>query len=210
MRIEIWSDFACPYCYIGKKRLEKALEELKKEEETKIVFKSFQLDPSGVRMELSDYSEYMAKKYNIPYDQAKAQVDGMVNSAKELGLDFRYDILIKNNMVLAHQIAKYAKTVGKDKVIVERFFKGYFEEGVDLGDIQVLSTMSKEVGLDPQNFKKIIEQKLYLSEVLADQKQASDMGVRGVPFIVIDGKVSVSGAQSIEYFKLALEKASEV
>ncbi|HAS80102.1 MAG TPA: disulfide bond formation protein DsbA [Fusobacteriaceae bacterium] len=210
MRIEIWSDFACPYCYIGKKRLEKALEELKKEEETKIVFKSFQLDPSGVRMELSDYSEYMAKKYNIPYDQAKAQVDGMVNSAKELGLDFRYDILIKNNMVLAHQIAKYAKTVGKDKVIVERFFKGYFEEGADLGDIQVLSTMSKEVGLDPQNFKKIIEQKLYLSEVLADQKQASDMGVRGVPFIVIDGKVSVSGAQSIEYFKLALEKASEV
>ena len=210
MKIEIWSDFACPYCYIGKKRLEKALEELKKKEETEIVFKSFQLDPSGVRMELSDYSEYMAKKYNIPYDQAKAQVDGMVNSAKELGLDFRYDILIKNNMVLAHQIAKYAKTVGKDKVIVERFFKGYFEEGADLGDLQVLSTMSKEVGLDPQNFKKIIEQKLYLSEVLADQKQASDMGVRGVPFIVIDGKLSVSGAQSIEYFKLALEKASEV
>jgi len=210
MKIEIWSDFACPYCYIGKKRLEKALEELKKKEETEIVFKSFQLDPSGVRMELSDYSEYMAKKYNIPYDQAKAQVDGMVSSAKELGLDFRYDILIKNNMVLAHQIAKYAKTVGKDKVIVERFFKGYFEEGADLGDLQVLSTMSKEVGLDPQNFKKIIEQKLYLSEVLADQKQASDMGVRGVPFIVIDGKLSVSGAQSIEYFKLALEKASEV
>lgn len=210
MRIEIWSDFACPYCYIGKKRLEKALEELKKKEETEIVFKSFQLDPSGVRMELSDYSEYMAKKYNIPYDQAKAQVDGMVSSAKELGLDFRYDILIKNNMVLAHQIAKYAKTVGKDKVIVERFFKGYFEEGADLGDLQVLSTMSKEVGLDPQNFKKIIEQKLYLSEVIADQKQASDMGVRGVPFIVIDGKLSVSGAQSIEYFKLALEKASEV
>lgn len=210
MKIEIWSDFACPYCYIGKKRLEKALEELKKKEETEIVFKSFQLDPSGVRMELSDYSEYMAKKYNIPYDQAKAQVDGMVSSAKELGLDFRYDILIKNNMVLAHQIAKYAKTVGKDKAIVERFFKGYFEEGADLGDLQVLSTMSKEVGLDPQNFKKIIEQKLYLSEVIADQKQASDMGVRGVPFIVIDGKLSVSGAQSIEYFKLALEKASEV
>lgn len=210
MKIEIWSDFACSYCYIGKKRLKKALEELKKKEETEIVFKSFQLDPSGVRMELSDYSEYMAKKYNIPYDQAKAQVDGMVSSAKELGLDFRYDILIKNNMVLAHQIAKYAKTVGKDKAIVERFFKGYFEEGADLGDLQVLSTMSKEVGLDPQNFKKIIEQKLYLSEVIADQKQASDMGVRGVPFIVIDGKLSVSGAQSIEYFKLALEKASEV
>ena len=210
MKIEIWSDFACPYCYIGEKRLEKALEKFQGKEEVEITFKTFQLDPSAVRREPSDYSELIAKKYNIPYHQAKAQIDDMIRSAAELGLTFRYDILIRNNMTLAHQIAKYAKTVGKEKAIINRFFKGYFEEGADLGDLETLVAMSKEAGLDTEKLEKIIEQKSYLSEVIADQKLASSMGITGVPFIIIDNKLSVSGAQSVEYFKLALEKANEL
>ncbi|MFA6709602.1 MAG: DsbA family oxidoreductase [Fusobacterium sp.] len=207
MKIEIWSDFACPYCYIGKKKLEKALEEFKCKEKVEITFKTFQLNPFEERKEISDYSEHLSKKYNIPYAQAKVQVDGMINSAAELGLNLRYDILIRNKTTLAHEITKYAKTVGKEIEIANCFFKGYFEKGADLGDVNTLFNMCKKVGLDIEKLKKVIEEESYLPEILKDRKEASSIGITGVPFFIINDKITISGAQSIEYFKMALKQA---
>ena len=213
MKIEIWSDFACPYCYIGEKKLEKALEEFGDKVNAEISFKSFQLDPNAEVREnaqVIDINDHMAKKYGISYERAKGQNDSIVNAAAELGLKYRFDILKRNNTSMAHQIAKFAKDEDKEKALVNRFFKAYFEEGADIGNRKTLLALSEEVGLDIGKVEEILDKRTFLERVNADQEQAMKLGISGVPFFIINNKVTVSGAQSVANFKEALLEAQKI
>jgi len=209
MKIEIWSDFACPYCYLGEKRLEQAIKELDTKEEIEITFKSFQLNPNAVRIK-GDLNELIAKKYNTTYENAKRNNDSIVRAAKEAGLNYDFENIIVNNTSLAHQASKFAKDYGKEKILVDRFFKAYFEESKDIGDLDTILELAKEVNLDSDKLKKALAVKTYLTEVKQDQTIASSSGIHSVPYFVIDNKVAVSGAQSVEHFIGAINKALEV
>jgi predicted DsbA family dithiol-disulfide isomerase len=208
MKIEIWSDFVCPYCYLGEKKLEKALETLENKENIEIIFRSFQVNPNEVKHERGGYYNFISKKYGVPYESAKSRMDDLKNEAAKVGLNYRYDIMIRNNTSLAHQAAKFAKHEGKEKILVDRLFKGYFEEGADLGNLETLLSLAGEVGINTSELEKVLKDNYYLSEVAKDQMEASSIGITGVPFFIINDKVAVSGAQSIEHFKGALKKAA--
>ncbi|ADO84229.1 DsbA family oxidoreductase [Ilyobacter polytropus] len=210
MKIEIWSDFVCPYCYLGEKKLEKALETFEDKENIEITFKSFQLNQNEVKHKQGNYYNFISNKYGIPYELAKERMDAIKNEASKVGLNYRYDIMIRNNTSLAHQAAKFAKDEGKEKIFVDRIFKGYFEEGADLGDLKNILFLAGEVGLNINKLENVLKEKSFLSEVTEDQEDASKLGINGVPFFIINDKIAVSGAQSIEHFKGALKKAAEM
>lgn len=210
MKIEIWSDFVCPYCYLGEKKLEKALETFEDKENIEITFKSFQLNQNEVKHKQGNYYNFISNKYGIPYELAKERMDAIKNEASKVGLNYRYDIMIRNNTSLAHQAAKFAKYEGKEKIFVDRIFKGYFEEGADLGDLKNILFLAGEVGLNINKLENVLKEKSFLSEVTEDQEDASKLGINGVPFFIINDKIAVSGAQSIEHFKGALKKAAEM
>jgi len=207
MKVEIWSDFVCPFCYMGEKRFEKALAEFKHKDEVEITFKSFQLSPDAVRIEGKDIHQIIAEKYKISYEQSKASNNQIVESAREVGLNYRFDLLKPNNTGMAHQIAKFAQRVGMEKNLVDRYFKAYFEEGADIGDKETLFKLAKEVGLDLDELDKKLDEGFLKAEVFKDQQQAKALGISSVPFFIIDNKYSVSGAQSPDHFTQVLEKA---
>jgi predicted DsbA family dithiol-disulfide isomerase len=206
MKIEIWSDFACPYCYLGDRKLALALNEFEHKDEVEISYKSFQLDVHATSHADEDISELIAKKYGISYEQAKASNNSIIIAAKKVGLNYDFDALKPNNTGLAHQVSKYALSSGKEKELVARFFKAYFEEGMDLGVKENLISLGSEVGLDPEGLVKALDLGTYSNDVMLDQKKASELGIRGVPYFVVNDKYAVSGAQSIDYFKSVLDE----
>ncbi len=209
MKIEIWSDFACPYCYIGEKKLEKALTEIELQSPVEIEFRSFQLNENAVSHEGEDINALIANKYNIPYEQAKAANDNIVKVAAEVGLKFDFKQIKPGNTRIAHEVLKYSNSMGKGNEIAQRLFAAYFEEGVDLSDENSLLGFAEEIGLDKAIVKDVLDQNRYTNDVAEDQNTARQMGVNSVPFFVINDKFTVSGAQSIEYFKMTLDKANE-
>lgn len=198
MKIEIYSDFVCPFCYMGVKRLEAALVQFEHKDEVEITYKSFQLDTQARRQPDKDIHHLIAEKYGISYEQSKVNNERIIEAAAEVGLNYRFDILKPNNTAMAHQIAQYAKQVEKEKELVMRFFKGYFEEGADIGDKDTLLFLAQEAGLDRKSVEKILEDEVFLPAVLQDQADAEAIWIDYVPYFTVGGKHSISGAQSIE------------
>jgi len=206
MKIEIWSDFVCPFCYIGKRRLELALDKFEYTNEVEIVFRSFELDPNAKKVYSENIHELIAKKYSIPLEQAKASNNQLVNQAKELGLNYNFDDLQPTNTFDAHRLVHYAKSENKINELTERLLKAYFVDSLNLSDIKVLSKLALEVGLDEDKALSILESDKYSSDVRLDEELASNIGVTGVPFFVFNNKYAVSGAQPPELFLEVLEK----
>lgn len=207
MKVEIWSDFVCPFCYMGERKFEQALADFEHKDEVEIVFKSFQLQMDKVDAKGKDIHQTIADKYNISYEQAKANNDQIVKAAAKVGLNYRFDILKLNNTELAHEIAKYAQSVGKGKDLVDRYFKAYFEEGVDIGDKEKLIELAEEIGLNTTELKKQLDQKLLKAEIKKDEVLAKKLGINSVPFFIINDRYTVSGAQDPEQFLKALNEA---
>ena len=207
MKVEIWSDFVCPFCYMGEKKFELALADFEHKDEVEIVFKSFQLQMGEVDVKGKDIHQTIADKYNISYEQAKANNDQIVKAAAKVGLNYRFDILKLNNTELAHEITKYAESVGKGKDLVDRYFKAYFEEGADIGDKERLIELADEIGLNIIELKKQLEQESLKAEIEKDKVLASKIGINSVPFFIINDHYTVSGAQSPEHFLKALNEA---
>lgn len=209
MNIEIWSDVACPFCYIGKRHLEQALEQLP-DLEVDITWKSFELDPNASIDSDFDIYDTLAKKYGRDRDWAQQMNANMVNMASNVGLEFDMDSLIPTNTFNAHQLIHLAKEVGKQNEMKEALLSAYFSEGKHVGKTDALVEIAENVGMDVQKARQALEDNTYSNNVVKDVEEAHSLGVQGVPFFYINGKYGLSGAQPVEVFVEALSKiASE-
>lgn len=200
MKIEIWSDIMCPFCYIGKRQLETALKQFP-ENEFEIEWKSFQLDPSITSQPGKDVYTYLAERKGMTVEQSKEMHKGVTERAKSVGLDYNFDKAVISNSLEAHRIIQFAKTKNLGDEIEEIFFKAYFTEGRDLNDGPTLIELAEKAGLNKEDVLKVLQsENLFIKEVESDINEAQEIGVQGVPFFVFDRKYAVSGAQPVEAF----------
>ncbi|CAM4516641.1 MAG: DsbA family oxidoreductase [Paenibacillus macerans] len=209
MKIEVWSDFSCPFCYIGKRRLEKALEAFEHREEVQVVYRSFELDPEAPKDAELSIHELLAVKYGLSLLQAKESNQNVAAQAKAEGLDYHFDTAIPTNTFDAHRLSHYAGEKGKAKEMTERLYRAYFTDSLHIGDRDTLVRLAEEAGLDGREAGEVLDQNRYADQVLGDEREARQLGIRGVPFVVLRGKYAVSGAQPLEIFQGALLRAWE-
>lgn len=209
IRIEVWSDFVCPFCYIGKRRLEKAIAEFEHSDQVNVEYKSYQLDPlSEYQPDKSFYETFSALK-GMPLEQAKTLNQQVTAQAKTDGLVYHFDTMKYANTFDAHRVTKFAEEQGKGQEIVERILYAYFTESKLISDHQTLTELASEVGLDPNKVAEVLNSDQYRQEVQKDIQTASQMEIKGVPFFVFNEKYALSGAQPIELFLQTLKKVWE-
>lgn len=207
MKIEVWSDFVCPFCYIGKRRLEEALEQFPHKENVEVIFRSYELDPNTPKNVNMTVNEALAEKYGMTIEKAKEMSAGVAEQAASVGLDFHFEQMINTNTFDAHRLAHYGAEKGVGLQLTEALLKANFTETKNLNSHEVLAEIAKEVGLDAQEVLFVLQdEKKYANTVKRDQMIAQQMGVRGVPFFVLNEKYSISGAQPSQTFLGALEK----
>jgi len=209
MKVELWSDFACPFCYIGKKRFEKALENFAQKDQVEIVYKAYQLNPNAPKVMKGTAYESFAKGHGTTPEAAKQKFAMFTENAKTVGLEYNYDIIQMTNTFDAHRVAKYAATVHLETEITDRFMKAYFSEGENLSDFDTLVRLSSEVGLDETKVKEVLKKDEFSDIVKEQMMEGRQVGVRGVPFFVLNRKYGVSGAQQQEYFEQVLAQLWE-
>lgn len=209
MKVQIWSDVRCPFCYIGKKKFEAALEEFPHKDEVEVIWKSFQLDPSLETDPRTSMLEYFVKTKGVSEEQARQMFSGATKMAAEAGITMNIQKGILANSFNAHRLIQFAKTKNLGNEIEEALFKIHFEEGKNIDDLTVLSEVAASIGLDSEEVKQVLNSDTYAYEVKQDEMEARNIGVRGVPFFVFDDKYAVSGAQAVEAFLQTLEKTWE-
>lgn len=207
MKVEIWSDFMCPFCYIGKRRFESALEQFPHKDQVEVVYRSFELDPNASYKPGVSMDELLAAKYGMSIEQAKAANANVTQQAASVGLTYHMDRVIPANSFDAHRLVHFAAQHGKMKDMTERLFRAYFTDAENLEDKNLLADLAAEVGLERGQAMAVLESDAFQSEVRADEAAATNLGIRGVPFFVLGGKYAVSGAQPLEVFTDALDKA---
>lgn len=209
MKIEIWSDFVCPFCYIGKRKLEQALEKFPHRDKVEVQFKSYQLDPDAKYDPELTFYETFSKLKGMPLDQVKVMNEQVRQHAEQVGLTYHFDTMKYANTFDAHRVAQYAKENGKGDEWTERLFYAHFTESKLISDHETLINLANEVGLDESEVKDVLETNKFTEEVESDIEMARNIGVQGVPFFVFNRKYAVSGAQPTETFLAALEKVWE-
>ncbi len=209
LRVEIWSDVVCPWCYVGKRRFEAALARFAHRDEVELVWRSFELDPSAPPSDAQSgsYAERLAAKYRCSLDQAQQMIDTMTRTAAEEGLDFRFDLARPGNTFDAHRLLHLAREVGLQDALKERLDRATFTEGSPSSDSAALAALAGEVGLDREQVAAVLASDRYADAVRADEAQAQAYGISGVPFYVVDGRYGVSGAQPADLLLQALEQA---
>lgn len=208
MKVEIWSDVACPFCYIGKKRFEQALSNFENKDKIEVEWKSFQLDPSLPKNGKERIHEYMATHKGLSSGEVDAMFQHVVQMAKDEGLEMSMDKILMANTITMHRLIQLAKTKGLGEAAEEEFFKAYFT-GKDFTDENVLLEITDKIGLDKNEAKQVIESDKFIDAVEKDIYEAKTVGVRGVPHFVFNDKYVISGAQHPDTFKGALQKAFE-
>lgn len=207
MKVDIWSDVACPWCYIGKRRIEGALAGFEHHDQVEVVWHSYQLDPDAPSISKQTVTEVLAKKYGRSLAQAAAMNDRVSGIAAQDGLEYRLEKAQYGNTFDAHRLIHLAATHDLQDKMEERFFKAYFTEGAALGDHETLVKLASEVGIDAEEASTVLASDTYADAVRADILRARRLGIQGVPFFAIDEKYSVSGAQPSEVLKEVLEQA---
>jgi predicted DsbA family dithiol-disulfide isomerase len=209
MKVEVWSDIMCPFCYIGKRNYESALKQFDGRDMVEIEWHSFQLDPTIPKnIEVKEnVNQYLAKIKGISYEQSAKMHERLVETAKNAGLDYRFDKAIVANSFDAHRLIQLAKTKGLGDEAEEKLFHAYFTEGRDFGDHATLIAIGKELGLGEAEVRNALTSEEFAAKVERDIEEAGEIGIRGVPFFVFDRKYAVSGAQPQEYFLQALKQS---
>jgi predicted DsbA family dithiol-disulfide isomerase len=207
MKIEIWSDVICPWCYVGKRRLEAAIEQFDHGAEVEVVWHSYELNPNAPVSSELDLATGMARKFGVSVDEARAMNDHMTELAARDGLDFDLGNARPGNTFDAHRLIHLAAQRGLQGALKERFLAAYFTEGAAVSDHDTLARLAVSVGLDAREVAVVLAGTAYADEVRADEEHAMDLGVSGVPFFVIDGRFAVPGAQSTDLFLDTLERA---
>ncbi len=209
MKIELWSDFACPFCYIGKKRFEAALDSFPHKDKVEVIFKAYQLNPNAPKVMEGNAAESFAKGHRMSVDKAKERFNMFKQQAQTVGLTYDYENIQMTNSFDAHRLAKWANKFGLEEVLSDRLMKAYFTDGLNIADIETLTAIAKEVGLNELEAKKVLESKDFGDQVVNEINEGRQIGVQGVPFFVLNRKYGVSGAQPVEYFTQVLEKLWE-
>lgn len=204
MKIEIWSDVMCPFCYIGKKNFEQALEKLPFKDEVEVEWKSFQLDPTLALAETKTTSEYFREKKGFPEEQAKQMTAQVVNMGKASGIDFNFEKALITNTFPAHKILHLAKKHDKSSEMEEELFKAHFLNGENVGSTEVLSNLAEKLGINKDEALQTLSSEEFDNDVNQDILEGRNNGVTGVPFFILNGKYAVSGAQPAELFEEAL------
>ena len=209
VQIHVWSDIVCPWCYIGKRRLERALAESGTGDRFEIVHRSFQLDPTSPRGQTLDRKQMLQGKYGWSTIQLQEADARLMQIAKAEGLDYHLAGGLTGNTLDAHQVVHLAKEQGLQSAVVERLFKGYFTEQRSVFDHDSLAAMAADVGLDADEMRRVLAEDRYVAAVAGDVTEARSLGASGVPFFVFDRRFGVSGAQPIELFQQAIARALE-
>lgn len=207
MKIEIWSDVVCPFCYIGKRKLEKALDKFPLKDQVEIEWKSFQLNPEEKTNPSINTLEHLAQSKGWSMDQTREITSNVVEMAKEQGLEFDFEKAKVANTKNAHRLIHFAKQQGKGGEMKERLLKAYFSDGENVDDRNTLIKLGAEIGLNESEIKSLLASNQFDDAVDQDIYESRLIGVRGVPFFVLDRKFGISGAQPDEVFEETIEKA---
>jgi predicted DsbA family dithiol-disulfide isomerase len=209
MRVEIWSDIACPWCYVGKTRFEKALDAFPHRDEVEVVHRSFELDPGRAKGDIQPVIKMLTKKYGMSEAQAQAGEENLGTQAAAEGLDYRTRDRDHGNTFDMHRLLHFAKERGRQDELIGLLYKANFaEERTVFNDDERLVELAVDAGLDADASREVLaDPKAYADEVRADEREAAELGANGVPFFVLDRKYGVSGAQPAEVFAQALTQA---
>jgi predicted DsbA family dithiol-disulfide isomerase len=205
MRIDIWSDLVCPWCYIGKRRFETALAAFRHAGEVEVVHRAFQLDPTMPKGQLFRHRDVLMRKYRMTEAQVAASQARLEQLAAAEGLEYHLAESRTGNTLDAHRLVQFAREQGRQDAVIERFFHAHFTEGRSLFDEESLIALSDEAGLT--DAAPVFASTRYADDVVRDHQEANALGANGVPFFVIDGRYGISGAQAVEVFSEALERA---
>jgi predicted DsbA family dithiol-disulfide isomerase len=211
LKIDVWSDIACPWCYVGKRRLEAALADFPHRDAVAVTWHSFELDPSApaVAPATPSYAERLARKYGRTVAHAQGMIDNMTKVAAVDGLEMRFDRVRAGNTFDAHRLLHLAADKGVQNAMKERLMRAYMTEGEAVGDRDTLARLAADVGLDAEEVRATLATDRYAAEVRADEQNAREIGITGVPFFAVAERYGVSGAQPAEVLREVLDKAWE-
>ena len=211
MKITYWSDYACPYCYIGEARLKKAIADIPELKDVEIEMKAFQLDPSAGEHAAGDTQTRFAHKYGISMQEAGETIEHISQMGIAEGLDIKYATTLFTNTMDAHRLTKLAQSKNDPELaekIIEALFKAYFTDNKELADKELLQKIGEDAGLDAEEVKEVLSSDKYKDEVLLDEREAARYGIHAVPFFVV-GQYGISGAQSVDGMKATIMKVME-
>jgi predicted DsbA family dithiol-disulfide isomerase len=207
MEIEVWSDIACPFCYIGKRVLDKALAQFEYKSEVKVAFRSFQLNPDLETDPTLNPVQHLASLKGWSLDYTRGLQAKVVLMGHEVGLGMNFENGVVANTFDAHRLIQFAQSRGDSSRVVEALFEAYFCSGLNVADPEVLVALAIQAGLDKVEAEKVMRSDAFSDQVLEDCHRARHLGIRGVPFTLVAGKYAVSGAQPLEIFLSALQKS---
>ncbi len=207
MKVEIWSDVVCPFCYIGKHHFEKAVESLPTDIEIEVEWKSFELDPYAQMDYEDDLYTLLANKYGQTREWAVNSAEQMKQKGSQIGLEFNFNNAIPTNTFDAHRLLHLTKSKGKQIEAEEALFIAHFKDGKHIGDHNVLMEVGQKLGIYKEEIRKMLVSDRFAEAVRSDEKRGGELGIRGVPYFVINQKYRISGAQPVSHFKEVLSKA---
>ncbi len=208
MRVDIWSDVVCPWCYLGKARFEKALAGFDGRDEVEVAYHAFELDPTWPPGQTMPIQEMLATKYRLAPAEAEAAEGQIAGLARAEGLPFNPERPLGNTFDV-HRVLQLGHDQGFQHRLLDAIYRAYFGDAADIFDPDVLGPIAATAGLDPEDVRQVLSSDDYAEQVRADEQQAQQIGIRGVPFFVLDGRVGVSGAQSTQTFTEALSSLRE-
>jgi predicted DsbA family dithiol-disulfide isomerase len=209
LRVDVWSDIVCPWCYVGKRRLEAALARFPHRDAVEVVWRAFELDPGAPAVTAAgvSHAERLARKYGMSVQQAEQRTRQLTDLAAADGLEFRFDRTRPGNTFNAHRLLHLAAERGVQDRAKERLLRAYMTEGEPIGDVQALEKLAPEAGLDAEEARRVLSTDAYAAEVREEEEAARQIGITGVPFFVIGGRYAVSGAQPADILLRALTQA---
>ena len=207
MKVEIWSDVMCPFCYIGKRQFEQALKQFGHSNHIQIEWRSFQLNPGMETNPDASINDYLAESKGWSVDQARQMNRRVTNMAKDVGLTYDFDRAVVANSFDAHRLIQFAKTMDKGDKAEEALFHAYFTDGKNIADHKTLIKLAANIGLNPENATAVLESDQFSNAVKHDIEIARSLDIRGVPFFLFNRKYAISGARETEIFLKALKKA---
>lgn len=206
MRIEIWSDIACPWCYVGKVRFQAALEQYEHADAVEVVWRSFELQPDAPKGSSVPSIERLMEKYQLTREKALEMIGRVTDVAAASGLEFHLERARSANTFDAHRLIHKGASVGLGQQVMERLMHAYQSEGLDLADHATLQRLAVEAGLDDDDARTVLASDAFAADVRADQERGRTFGVSGVPFFIVDEAHGISGAQPVEFFLQALQQ----